>query len=95
MIVAIGFDNIYGFQIYDGSITAEDYGDFIVNILRNHEEIRLNITKYFFYVDNCSTHHAKLIKEKLTSKVMFFYGPKYTPEFNSVENLFSIYKKRL
>ena len=25
----------------------------------------------------------------------FFYGPPYTPEFNSVENLFSIYKKRL
>ena len=27
--------------------------------------------------------------------MIFFYGPAYTPEFNSVENLFSIYKKRL
>ena len=69
MIVAIGFDNIYGFQIYCGSIDSQDYGNFIMNIIHNHDEIRKNIKRYFFYVDNCSTHHAKIIKEKLEKKV--------------------------
>ena len=95
MIVAIGFDRVYGFQIFDGSITAKDYGDFLINILDNYQDIRQNINDYFFYVDNCRTHHAGIIKEKLVNKINFCYGPAYTPEFNSVENLFSIYKKRL
>ena len=66
MIEAIGFDKIYGFQIFDGSITATDYWNFILNIIDFYHEIKNNINKYMFYVDNCSTHHAKLIKEKLT-----------------------------
>ena len=40
MIVAIGFDIIYGYQIFDGSIKAEDFGFFMINILDNHPEIR-------------------------------------------------------
>ena len=40
MIVAIGFDRIYGYQIFDGSIKQEDFGFFMINILDNHPEIR-------------------------------------------------------
>ena len=47
------------------------------------------------YADNCSTHHAVIVKEKLFDKIHFFYGAPYSPEFNCVENLFSIYKERL
>ena len=92
MIVAIGVDRIYGFQLFDGSIKSEDFGAFIINILDTYAEIRGNASKYVFYVDNCSTHHALLVKERIYSKVIFMHGPSYTPEFNSVENLFSTYK---
>ena len=92
MIVAMGIDRIEGFQIFDRAIKAEDYGNFLINIVHNNDQIQQNIDNYVFYVDNCSTHHAVIVKDKLYDKFHFFYGPPYTPEFNCVENLFSVYK---
>ncbi len=61
MIVAMGVDRIYGFQLFYGSISSPDFAGFIINILDHYDEIKNNRSKYIFYVDNCSTHHSLLV----------------------------------
>ena len=40
MIVAMGVDRIYGFQLFYGSISSPDFAGFIINILDHYDEIK-------------------------------------------------------
>jgi len=52
VIAAITKNKILGFQIFKGSITAEDYGAFIASLLNNNQRILKNPSQYVFFMDN-------------------------------------------
>jgi len=51
-----------GFQIFEGSVTAKDYGFFLLELIINFLEIKNNLNNYCFYMDNASIHKSKEIK---------------------------------
>ena len=59
------------------------------------EELR---SKYFFddiclYFDNLSVHRSLAIRHRLDDlSIPFVYCPAYSPDFNGIESVFSIYK---
>jgi len=62
------------------------------------EELR---AKYYFddlciYFDNLSVHRSKHIRERLDElSIAYVYSPPYSPDFNGIENVFSIFKNKI
>jgi len=46
LIAAVGKDKIYGFQIFQGSLTAKDFGAFLVNVIDNDPHIKTNLFSF-------------------------------------------------
>ncbi len=53
VLLCITEDTLLNCQLFDGSVSGEDYGAFILNVIKKNEEIRLNLDKYIWYMDNC------------------------------------------
>ena len=89
----VGALKISGMQIlrpYDGSVDQEKFMDFLER-LKPH----LN-PQDVLIMDNCPTHHAKRVKQKLQDlEIPCLFLPPYTPELNPIEEAFSVTKKRL
>ena len=62
------------------------------------EELR---SKFLFedlciFMDNLAVHRSRIIKERLDElSIAYVYCPPYSPEFNGIETVFSIFKKKL
>ena len=62
------------------------------------EELR---SKYFLenlciYLDNLSVHTSQEIKDRLDElSIKYIYNPVYSPDFNPIENIFSIAKRNI
>lgn len=62
------------------------------------EELR---ARYFFddiciYMDNLSVHRSNEIRRRLDElSIGYVYSPPYSPDFNGIESVFSIYKNKL
>ena len=62
------------------------------------EELR---AKYFFddiciYMDNLSVHRSLVVRERLDElSIAYIYSPPYSPDFNGIESVFSIFKNKL
>jgi transposase len=76
---------------YDGSVDAERFADFIENKLKPHLK-----AGDVLIMDNCRTHHALLLKEKLKElSLEVLYLPPYSPELNPIEECWSVIKGHL
>ena len=62
------------------------------------EELR---ARYFFddiclYFDNLAVHRSRVIKERLDELgIAYIFNPPYSPEFNGIEYVFSIFKNKI
>ena len=62
------------------------------------EELR---SRYFLddiclYFDNLSVHRSRAIRERLDELgIAYIFNPPYSPEFNGIEFVFSIFKNRI
>ena len=62
------------------------------------EELR---ARYFFddiciYMDNLSVHRSLAVRERLDElSIAYIYSPPYSPDFNGIESVFSIFKNKL
>ena len=62
------------------------------------EELR---ARYFFddiciYMDNLSVHRSNEIRGRLDElSIAYVYSPPYSPDFNGIESVFSIFKNKL
>ena len=58
-------------------------------------------SKYFFddiciWCDGLSVHRSKIIKDRLDELgIPFIFNPGYSPDFNGVEAVFSIFKNKI
>ena len=73
---------------FDHSVNIEKFKIFL-------EELR---AKYFFddiciYFDNLSVHRSQTIRDRLDElSIAYVYSPLYSPDFNGIESVFSIFK---
>ena len=81
----------FHFQISD-KFNALSYLRFIKRIVRCNPD-----KKVFLIADNARYHHAKLVKEWVDAnkeKIEVFYLPAYSPEFNAVEHIWRMTKRK-
>lgn len=91
---AISEDGFIGAMFFDGYINAKDFGYFLLNLINNNENIKKNLPQHIFYFDNLNVHHAKTL-QRLFGFINIFYGPKYSPQLNPIEDFFGNVKRKL
>ena len=76
---------------FDHSVNIEKFKIFL-------EELR---AKYYFddiciYFDNLSVHRSQHIRDRLDElSIAYVYSPPYSPDFNGIESVFSIFKNQI
>ena len=75
-LLRISEEKIIGYQLFQESVKAEDYGAFIWQ---------------YIYMDNASTHKSQSIKFILDNMHVFYEAP-YSPFLNPIEEVFGIWK---
>jgi transposase len=76
---------------YDGPVDAERFIDFIEHKLKPHLG-----DKDVIIMDNCRTHHAKIVTERLKALgIDTLFLPPYSPELNPIEEGWSVIKTKL
>lgn len=93
LLMAITNDKIIAYELYETNINKYIYENFITKIADHAKN------KYIL-MDNVSFHKTKNVKQIAENKsIKLMYIPPYSPNFNSIENVFSIikqyYRKRI
>ena len=92
MLPAYSLDGILTYELFHGSIDGPRFAMFLeckllpqcAPFLRKHSVI---------IMDNCSTHHCQEIRDLCQSHgVKLLYLPPYSPDYNPIEELFSVIK---
>jgi len=84
MISSITNQGKLGFKIYESSMNAELFIEFLRQVIKSSEK------KVFMIVDNLRVHHANMVREWVDlniNSIEIFYIPPYSPELNPDEYL--------
>lgn len=86
MIMAISNNKILYYELHKTSINTQLFNIFLNNFkpYMSNDSILL--------MDNVSFHRSKIIKDNITNPILFI--PPYSPEYNPIEFIFSIIKKK-
>jgi len=90
MVSAITNKGKVSWLIFDGTINAERFIDFMTALIKDTNR------KIFLILDNLKVHHSKPVKEWLEtrkSKIELFFLPSYSPDLNPDEHLNSDMKQ--
>lgn len=91
VVAAITKTKVIGFQIFKGSINAEDFGAFIASLLNHNPDILKKRSKYIFFMDNAPIHRALSLKPFLSNFCVLYNAP-YSPFLNPIEEFFGNWK---
>jgi transposase len=87
LLMAITNKKVIAYQIYDTNLNAFRFHDFLKN------KLLPKLKNKYILLDNVAFHKTNLIKEmieKSSNKLLFI--PPHSPDFNSIENVFSLVK---
>ena len=91
ILSSIQLDGSLHYTTFSGGTTVEKFNQYLVNDLLPY----LNPDSVLV-MDNMKSHHAKAIKQLLEkAKVRYIFLPPYSPDLNSIENLWSKVKALL
>ena len=91
ILSSIQLDGSLHYTTFSGGTTVEKFKQYLVNDLLPY----LNPDSVLV-MDNMKSHHAKAIKQLLEkAKVRYVFLPPYSPDLNSIENLWSKVKALL
>ncbi len=91
LLAAMTEKEVLGYQIFKGSVSAQDYGTFIINLIRANGLQEKNLDNYVFFVDNARIHKAKKLS-LLNNNLNICFNAPYSPQLNPIEGLFSLWK---
>ena len=78
-------------MIFEDSINKEKFKIFIDKVRSKYKNDKL-----CFYFDNLSVHRSYDVRRHLeTNNITYIFCPAYSPDFNGIESVFSIYKNQL
>lgn len=75
LIAAITKKRLLGYQIFRSSIKANDFAEFIIEILNQFPEIKDNRSHYFFFWDNTPIHKSKSLQEYFKNFNIIYNAP--------------------
>ena len=58
VLAAVSLKGICGFQLFNGAVTALDFGAFICSLINSHPTIKQNLDRTVFFMDNARIHKA-------------------------------------
>jgi len=87
LVAAITKSEVLGYQIFRGSVAAEEFGAFIMSLLQSKPQILESCANYIFFIDGATIHKAKLLKPFLQNFQLFYNAP-YSPFINPIEEYF-------
>ena len=89
ILSAVTNKTVVAYQIIKGSATKAIYMDFVKNKIIPV----LNGGEFYLLADNLQCHHSTEVKELVTlNNGHCIYTPPYSPDFNPIENVFSVVK---
>ena len=78
-------------SIFEDSINKEKF-----KIFTNQIRSKYHKDKICFYFDNLSVHRSYDVRRHLeTNNIPYIFCPAYSPDYNGIESVFSIYKNQL
>lgn len=91
LVVATTNKKILSYSIVEKGFKTDDFNNYIIENLKNN-----NFKEKHILMDNATIHKTKKLK-KIQKKNKFFiiYGIPYHSEFNPIENVFSLLRKKL
>ena len=93
-IAAISCEGLVGVELTTGSVNAEKFLEFVQGtLIPEMEPFDGSKKKSIVVLDNCSIHHARLVKDALEDAgILVIYLPPYSPDLNPIEEAFSYIK---
>lgn len=91
VIAAVTKDRLLGLKIVQGSIQYRELSIFLIEILNRIPEILKQRSKYYFVMDNVSTHHAANFLP-FAQNLNILYNSTYSPFHNPIEEVFGLWK---
>ena len=94
MAVIAGISKEYGIDFYTTfkkSVNIPKFKHFL-------QDLR---DKFFFddiciYMDNLSVHRSNDVKQRMDEmSIPYIFGPPYSPDYNPIENVFSMFKREM
>ena len=74
-----------------GGVDGSTFGCFICSLIAEYPEILEPSAKMCFVLDNCTIHHARILKN-LRSFLKIFFLPPYSPFLTPIEEFFGLVK---
>jgi putative transposase len=91
LLMAITSSKILNYNLYDTNINSNIFNIFIDNLIKKEK-----LKGYTFIMDNVAFHKNKnLISIIESSENYLLFIPPYSPDYNPIENLFSIIKNKV
>lgn len=90
IMMAISNSRILDHEVINESYNAGKFEKYITNLIKNN-----NLTNKYILMDNVGFHKGKNIMELIKKSNNVIFIPPYSPEFNPVEELFSVLKSRI
>ena len=91
VVAAITQDEFMGFKIIEGSVQYNDFAGFLIDVVKKYPDILVHRAKYYFVMDNASSHHAKNFRPFRGNLNILFNAP-YSPFHNPIEEMFGLWK---
>jgi transposase len=92
LLCAITRDKVLGYKFFLGSITSDDFFNFLFQLLDRYSSQMVNS---FIVLDNHSIHSKYPYIQIFEGYMPVLFLPVYSPEFNSIELLFLKVKRQL
>jgi len=87
ILAAIKKDELLAFQLVKGSVTNQEYGGFLVNLISKVPGMEENLKNLVFISDNVRFHKAKAVMPIYQHINNLFIAP-YSPFMNAIEEFF-------
>ena len=84
VISAVTSETLMGIQIFEGSIKSGDFGCFILNLIKSTSGMKKALSRFIFFVDNASPHHAEILNP-LKNYINIQYNAPYSSFLNPIE----------
>ena len=78
-------------MIFEHSVNKEKFKEFVTKLRTKYQDDNLCL-----FFDNLAVHRSKEVREHLNQQLIpYVFCPPYSPDFNGIESVFSIYKNKL
>ena len=101
MLMCVGFDKVYNYEIFSGKNNAEKFWTFINNTLIKlskiqEYKIRLRMGKVLIFMDNASIHRNFIVRDGIIKfDIELLYNVPYESSFNPIERVFRAIKNKI